>query len=68
MYAESENGQTSFYVCLPEENQGSLKQFKENSNNQKGRKCFLLVIFRKRPRVDYGRDVMEGKYEIRRGT
>ena len=29
MYAESENGQTSFYVCLPEENQGSLKQFKE---------------------------------------
>ena len=35
MYAESENGQTSFYVCLPEENQGSLKQFKENSNNQK---------------------------------
>lgn len=29
MYAESENGQTSFYVCLPEENQGSLKQLKE---------------------------------------
>ena len=29
MYAESENGQTSFYVCLPEENQGSMKQFKE---------------------------------------
>ena len=28
MYAESENGQKSFYVCLPEENQGSLKQFK----------------------------------------
>ena len=29
MYAESENGQTSFYVCLPEENQGSIKKFKE---------------------------------------
>ncbi len=29
MYAESENGQTSFYVCLPEENQGSLKQLKD---------------------------------------
>lgn len=29
MYAESENGLTSFYVCLPEENQGSLKQLKD---------------------------------------
>lgn len=29
IYAESENGQTSFYVCLPEENQGSLKQLKD---------------------------------------
>lgn len=26
MFAESENGQTSFYVCLPTKNQGSLKE------------------------------------------
>ena len=26
MFAESENGQTSFYVCLPTENQSSLKE------------------------------------------
>ena len=30
MFAESENGQTSFYVCLPTENQGSLKEMTNN--------------------------------------
>ena len=58
MYAESENGQTSFYVCLPEENQGSLKQFKENSNNQKEAEMLSAGYFysQKGPRVD----TMEG--------
>ena len=35
MYAESENGQTKLLCLLTQENQGSLKQFKENSNNQR---------------------------------
>ena len=30
MFAESENGQTSFYVCLPTENQSSLKEMTNN--------------------------------------
>ncbi len=52
-------------VCLPEENQGSLKQFKRKTPNNQKKACLLLVIFiHKDTRVVTMEGHVEEKYEI----